>query len=355
MYRKEWIDLSEEDALAHVRNGGPLLVLGAPGTGKSTFLQKATAELSPLAKVSKTWVASSRINGVTLDSFVRRYVIGGSFKGTIWIDEISQVDIGLWTLISLLAPADIQARKCQFLLSGDWDQLPAIGNTFRGTTISDDAISGSVFLHSLVEGKRLILTECRRSDENLFSFYCQIPRSPHLSISELVAQAKARFPRRGVARWHLVISHRTRIKINAMEMKRRKPESGSIFIAKVLNPGATCDSQDLWIWEGSQFFGCCRSVKKGIRNAVLYTVTSFDDKEVQICMAERPEEKHIVTHTEASLYLRSSFAQTYASCQSTEYSNGILELCETSHARFTRKHLYVGLSRSKSSDAVQVI
>ena len=48
-----------------------------------------------------------------------------------------------------------------------------------------------------------------------------------------------------------------------------------------------------------------------------------------------------------------SYAQTYASCQGTEF-DGTLRLHDTSHKFFTPRHLFVGLSRAKSCFAVDV-
>ena len=41
-----------------------------------------------------------------------------------------------------------------------------------------------------------------------------------------------------------------------------------------------------------------------------------------------------------------AYAQTYASCQGTE-CDGPVCLWDTSHIYFTRRHLFVGLSRAK--------
>ena len=48
-----------------------------------------------------------------------------------------------------------------------------------------------------------------------------------------------------------------------------------------------------------------------------------------------------------------SFAQTYASCQGTDFE-GKLRLHDTTHKFFTRRHLFVGLSRATESGAVDV-
>ena len=60
-----------------------------------------------------------------------------------------------------------------------------------------------------------------------------------------------------------------------------------------------------------------------------------------------------LTHEQVSEWTVLSFAQTYASCQGTDFE-GTLRLHDTTHKFFTRRHLFVGLSRAKSSAAVDV-
>ena len=60
-----------------------------------------------------------------------------------------------------------------------------------------------------------------------------------------------------------------------------------------------------------------------------------------------------LTHEQVSEWTVLSFAQTYASCQGTEFE-GTLRLHDTTHKFFTKRHLFVGLSRAKSSAAVDL-
>ena len=60
------------------------------------------------------------------------------------------------------------------------------------------------------------------------------------------------------------------------------------------------------------------------------------------------------TFDQAKQWLRLSFAQTYASCQGTEF-DGQLRLHDTSHKHFTRRHLFVGLSRARAARDASVV
>ena len=81
---------------------------------------------------------------------------------------------------------------------------------------------------------------------------------------------------------------------------------------------------------------------------MLYTVESCGEERVQL--ASGPS----LTHEQAKAWLRLSFAQTYASCQGTEFA-GTLRLHDTDSAHFTRRHLFVGLSRAKDMGLVSVV
>ena len=102
---RNWRTLSADEAEGRALDGESLVVHGVAGTGKTTFLQGVVERLRASGKmvdvVSKTHVASNRAGGVTADHWVRRYVINGSPScDCIWIDEISQLDVGLWLQLS---------------------------------------------------------------------------------------------------------------------------------------------------------------------------------------------------------------------------------------------------------------
>ena len=62
-------------------NGGSVFIEGVAGTGKTTLAQGIIERMRSLGKkclaISKTHVASSKIDGNTADSFVRRRILAG--------------------------------------------------------------------------------------------------------------------------------------------------------------------------------------------------------------------------------------------------------------------------------------
>ena len=140
----------------------------------------------------------------------------------LWIDEISQLDVGLLLQISKLCFCE----GFRFTLSGDFNQFAPIGNNFRGTPIAEDALQVSNLLHTMASGNVVTLTECRRSDKVLFDFYASLvqiglPDNPtgliprwNQPLQSVIAVAKALFNYGGFCRSNLVISHKKRILLN---------------------------------------------------------------------------------------------------------------------------------------------
>ena len=100
-----------------------------------------------------------------------------------------------------------------------------------------------------------------------------------------------------------------------------------------------------------QLFACVRSVTKGLRNGLLYTVEEVlqDDSLIKSLKVGGAT----LTLEEASKFLRPSFAQTYASSQGLTLE-GRVQLCDSGHKNFTTRMLLMGLSRARGGDLVQV-
>jgi hypothetical protein len=82
----------------------------------------------------------------------------------------------------------------------------------------------------------------------------------------------------------------------------------------------------------------------------LYTVASIDPEAKSLAL-EGVEGS--LTFEQAKARLTLSYAQTYASCQGTEFG-GSLRLWDCGHKFFTKRHLFVGLSRAKQDAEVSL-
>ena len=108
----------------------------------------------------------------------------------------------------------------------------------------------------------------------------------------------------------------------------------------------------MYIWEGIELIGCTQSTKKGIRNNVMYMVAKIDDA---VHVAKKSDDSELITlsFAQVAALLRLSYAQTYASCQGTEFDDS-MRLHDTSNSHFTMRHLFVALSRAKRKDLIDI-
>ncbi len=102
--------------------------------------------------------------------------------------------------------------------------------------------------------------------------------------------------------------------------------------------------QNMWLWPGIELLGSAGS--RRIRNGVLYVVTAATHDTVTLGDIQ-------LTHAQAAASLRLSYARTYASIQGTEF-DGTVALWDTDSAHFSKRHLFVALSRAKNAADLHV-
>ena len=106
----------------------------------------------------------------------------------------------------------------QRLILADFDQFGAVHDTYCGSPVTVQP-EHSDLLYELVGGRRLELTENKRSDPELFEF---VRRTKHCDLQAMLAEARAAYPVRGECRYSLSISHAKRMEVNRRENLKAK-------------------------------------------------------------------------------------------------------------------------------------
>ncbi len=334
-------ELDQEEATRRALAGESLLIEGIAGTGKSHFTMALVEQLRALGKtvavIAKTHTASQRVNGVTADHWVRRNVMHGAANAdVIVVDEVYQIESALWGQLN-----KVSGR--QWLLSGDCNQFAALFDSWRGAPVQEGAFRRSNLLLTMCGCNRLTLTQCRRSDGDLFAWYSSLIHGGaryELDLSTVLAEARARFCLQGPAQYNLCVSHRKRIQLNREANERERRGHPAVLVRAAPNARA----QDMWVWPGLRLLGCAGH--RRIRNGVLYEVEAVGDDFLTVGEGR-------LTFPQAIASLRLAYAQTYASCQGTEFS-GSLALWDTTNRHFSRRHLFVALSRAKRAEDICV-
>ena len=218
--------------------------------------------------------------------------------------------------------------------------------------MGEDKVTRSNLLHTMCGGNRVVLTECRRSEAQLFDYYSSLIEGGSRFASplrEVIAEAKRAFGFAGFCPANLVISHRKRVLLNERINKQLAPED-AVMIQVCGRTYRGNGAQSMRLWPGIKLLGAVSSDKKGIRNGCLYTVSALDQEHAEL--EELPGARF--SHSEVKQWLRLSHAQTYASVQGTEFE-GALRLHDVQHKHFSRRHLFVGLSRAKDAALVSVV
>ena len=256
---------------------------------------------------------------------------------------MSQLETSIWAQLNKL-------QGKQFLLTGDFNQFGPVWDSWAGVPVHEEAFRNSSFYHHLAGGVRLTLREGRRSDMVLFDFYSSLIEGGDRftqPLAKMLEAARAICTHQGPAPHNLVISHRRRILLNRQLNKTFLPADVTPrFIRCVPKKGQQCAAQNMFIWPGLTLLGCVQASKRSVRNNVLYRVVAIAEDTVTLQPVEGEAQAFELSISQTSEWLRLPFAQTFASCQGGEFT-APLRIHDTTNVHFTRRHLFVAMSRAK--------
>ena len=268
---------------------------------------------------------------------------GACSADAIWIEEFSQIEAALWAQFN-------KPEGLQWILTGDCNQFPPFFDSWHGAAVHENAFRDSSFFRTLAGGNRLVLVQGFRADMELFNFYSSLIRGGERflePLSQTLEAARALCSFEGPARNNLVISHRRRVMLNRQLNKIFVPPGVTpTFIRCKPKPGQTCIAQNMFIWPGIQLLGCVQATKRGVKNNVLYEVLAIGEDTVTLAPTESEGGTLELSLSQLSEFCRLSFCRTYASCQGWECEDS-LRLHDTGNPHFSRRHLFVAMSRGK--------
>lgn len=340
-----WRDLTEAEAEQAVMGGQSLLVVGAPGSGKSYYLRVLVKALRKKGKrvdiIAKTHCACSNFSegAVTADQWVRQKIRnGGSVQCDVLVcEEITQMEVQLWADVCKFSLAEGVA----FILCGDFNQFGAIAEHWAGGYVPAGALRNSDMLLDMCGSNRLTLLENKRSDQILYDFYTSLSTR---RLADALFEARRLFPVTDEPPdTTLVISHGRRRFLNAKRNAADAPLDAEFFKAPV---GAATGNgpQSCFLWPGLRMIGAGGLVKKG----VFVIITDVTEDGVTLDNGVK------LTREQSIRSIRLSSCLTYASVQGLTLEGRVrLDCTESNH--FTWKHLYVGASRCTAHNLLEVV
>jgi hypothetical protein len=360
----DWVDITPEAAMERVNSLKSLLVLGAPGTGKTHWAQQRVQELRAAKKkvviVTKCHnaVANFGYGAMTLDHFCYKYIKNGSCSADIiFLEELTQTNAYLFDEL-----AKLLLKGIPIVLLGDWAQYQAIMDTISGCKVDPWALERSDLIRELAGFTRVTMVQNMRSDPPLFDYFCglSVGAPDENDLEDALERGRGMFPvTGGPADYTLVISHKRRKQINQAMNEMLKPEHAVLFEKQPMDAKEEKrleNQQSFYAWEGMRLLGAGAKCKKN----VFHTVVAVSDDELTVAYTSRNdqglEKETLVTLTPemALKSLRPCWALTYASVQGATL-RGRVRLEDTTHKNFNIRHLYVGASRATAASLLEIV
>ena len=260
---KEMLDLDES-----------FIVQGCPGVGKSHFTRLLQEELKARDKqfgsLAPTNKAALIINGTTLNKFKIKVKTTKKMDSLnldyIIVDEISMMREEYYALLRTI-------KKCKpdlkFILVGDYNQLDPVKDRIEYD------YKNSNILYELSDGNKLILTKCRRADDELFNML-QFDNIPNIKYDDFTHNP---------CKYNVCYTNETRMNVNEALMQKFKNKN-SIKIDKIK---ADPNSQNVILTEGMPLIGSKNNANFKVINNEQYTLYKIN-KTLQIREKSAQEE-----------------------------------------------------------------
>jgi len=318
---KQLIDLNESfqlDAMA--------------GCGK-TYLLKTIMKQLDEAKKSYICLAPTHKAGrvmsqdaLTLHKFCNILTTKKCAFDYIIIDEKSMM---LEVFYNTLYKLKKRNPNTKFIISGDWRQLPPVGDR------CDYDYANSHAFNELVDFNLVLLSECRRSDKELFKMYS------NPSNIDLDKVGKKKCMR------NLCYLNSTRKRINKMYMEKMAPKDAIIIAKNKINP----QSQDMTIYKGLPIIACRTRKEDGFVNSDEGRVVKFTEKKIFVKI-EGVDNEIELDHIEFGKSFYCAFAITVHKSQGITIEE---DYTIYDWGRMDNRLKYVALSRAVSHKNINII
>jgi hypothetical protein len=357
-----------------LHNGGALIT-GGPGVGKTVLERAIIAEakrVSPHLRIiacAQTHAACRLMpNGETLAHVLHHEMYGNVAETLLIVDEASMIGLGAWSVI-----AEWKLLGCIIVVLGDFEgQFLPIADSY-GPHIRVDKLD---IMRQIANSLHVKLTIPKRFEQAHFDWVMsKYPLADAPFTDAHAAEVRARFPYRGeTIDLYIAISHRDRRSLNALANQR--DVNGGVLVRCVPASGANLP-QDMYLKPGMVLLGCSRSCAV-ITNGVPYEVLEVTLSIVKVKMVPeyrrdltlslkrgkarereelnvaRQEGELILSHAQASRWLRLPYCVTYRSAQGITARNKRVMLVSLDKRAFDVRSLIVGSSRVTSAALLHV-
>ena len=310
-----------------------------------------------LLRLAPTNVSALFINGTTLDRFKNSFVNGsksiqkkyGNLK-YIFVDEISMVKEKFYRLLLTIKHA---RPDIKFIISGDFYQLPPVKDKISETNDIHLPINyyrykyeDSRCLFELVDGMKLELTECKRSDDFVFNNSKQLKLGQEIDVTNYLQPVNLYK--------NVCFTNRKRQNVNRVCMERFIKEHKPRQVAEFKKLTYSKYTQDMKICAGMPIQARINNKKLNIFNNEMYSVVSVTDDIIKVksdIIIEGEEKEIEIPRKQFNRLFVVAFCITIHKSQGASFTEpyvihewNIMDSCLK----------YVAYSRSSSNDFIHI-